>query len=125
MATDHDEFLKDLAQQLREAYHIEPPQEADEFTALWFTENVSDKKRNTTRIWLEKEVREGRMMVRRNVRLTWEKRQGKIINSDVYKWVGRVNEPAKAAKKKTGRAQDNPPLPAVRVSRQTKEKQVE
>ena len=93
MTPDGDmEFLNDLAKQLKNEFEIMLPQERDEFTVRWFAKNVTNMQYAQARRFLERMVAEGRLIVRRKVKLTWGENQGR--NADVYKWV-----PKRAQKK--------------------------
>ena len=77
--------MKDSAffEDLNKLVNIEPPQEEDEFTTRWFSIRYGRNWSNT-RIFLERQVKEGKMTVRRHVRLTWESEKA-IKYADVYK----------------------------------------
>jgi len=80
------DFVEDLKNAMLEEYKIMEPQQKNEFSVRWFSENILKRKWDIAKAFLEGEVQDGRMSVRRHVQITWEKR-GKKSYGDVYKWI--------------------------------------
>ena len=107
----HDqEFFDDLAMQLRKEFDVQEPQTRDEFTALWFAENVTSGRYNREREFLEKRVKAGVLIVRRHVRLTWGRTQGRGAFADVYRMAKNVTHNTGKTRRKRVRYKDLPAL---------------
>ena len=84
--TENENVIADIEAALLGDLDLEPPQGRDEFTVRWYARKIRsgwDKARRK----LERDMHDGKLTVRRHVRLTWDDTPLRGVYADVYKVV--------------------------------------